>query len=557
MTPTIFPSLPADKRAVSPVIGVVLMIAIFVTIMAVIGGFALAANPAEPSPHGEFKAIESPDGNVTLIADRGTNVPEDQVEVYVGGVECTGVWDGSGTIETSDEVEFDECNGQPIDQGDSVSVIWNSGGGSSSTFSSHTVRTDLSGGTYFAVSIDDYDNDVDARDTVKVEYTVENTRSDEGTQDIEFRIDGTVEGTEDDLTLDEGDTHSDTFSYTTDGSDTPEIDVRVASDDDGVTEAVTVSGGAGGTNFEVSIDTTNSPVEEGEDLDVTAEITNTGSENGDQTITLDVGGEQRDSESVDVDDGETETVTLRWSTSDGDTGDYTAIVASEDASDDTGVEVESDGAGDPVNFEVDITGTNSPVEEDEELTVTADIENTGSEDGDQTIALEIDGEQKDSQSVDVDAGETETVTLTWSTSNGDAGDYMATVASEDDSDMTDVTVTEDESETPVEVESVSAESNDVHPNEVDNVDFNVEVDNPGNTDYEVEFVVKHGGESDEEQGPEVNFEGTYSFSGFDSTKVNNGNPLPVEVIVQDDTGTTSTCTGELTDQNQEIDLNCD
>jgi hypothetical protein len=84
-----------------------------------------------------------------------------------------------------------------------------------------------------------------------------------------------------------------------------------------------------GPFFDVSITGTNSPVDEGETLEVDYEVENTGDEFGEQIITLDVNGNS-DSEPVELEGGETQTGTLRWETSSGDAGGYTGTVSSND-----------------------------------------------------------------------------------------------------------------------------------------------------------------------------------------------------------------------------------
>ncbi|MDZ7688031.1 MAG: GLUG motif-containing protein [Halobacteriales archaeon] len=94
-------------------------------------------------------------------------------------------------------------------------------------------------------------------------------------------------------------------------------------------------------NFGVTIDSTNSPVSEGETLTVDTTVENTGDESGTQTVSLTVGGTVRDPVDVTLDGGSSTTETLGWTTGDGDVGDYTATVGSEDDSDTTQVTVES------------------------------------------------------------------------------------------------------------------------------------------------------------------------------------------------------------------------
>jgi len=91
-------------------------------------------------------------------------------------------------------------------------------------------------------------------------------------------------------------------------------------------------------------------------------------------------------------------------------------------------------------FDVAITGTNSPVAEGDTLTVDYSVENTGNADGTQTITLEIDSTQEDSESQTLTFKTATSSTLQWATQSGDAGTFTATVASDDDSDSTTVTV---------------------------------------------------------------------------------------------------------------------
>jgi len=86
-------------------------------------------------------------------------------------------------------------------------------------------------------------------------------------------------------------------------------------------------------------------------------------------------------------------------------------------------------------FTVTITGTNSPVAPGGTLDVTADISNTGSSSGTQTITLEIDNGvgQVDSTSTTVSGGGTVTKTLQWAVPSGQSQQqYTATVSSNDD-----------------------------------------------------------------------------------------------------------------------------
>lgn len=92
------------------------------------------------------------------------------------------------------------------------------------------------------------------------------------------------------------------------------------------------------------------------------------------------------------------------------------------------------------NVTVSTDSTNSPVTEGEELSVAATIENTGDATGTQSISLSVGDTQRDSTTVTVNSGESTAVNLSWATESGDAGNYTATVASDNDSSSTSVSV---------------------------------------------------------------------------------------------------------------------
>jgi hypothetical protein len=94
--------------------------------------------------------------------------------------------------------------------------------------------------------------------------------------------------------------------------------------------------------FQVTIIDTNSPVEEGDVLTVTAEVENTGNQPQRQEIDLYIEGVGvvNTTETENIAGGDSEEVTLGWQTESGDAGTYNAEVRSEDDSDSTDVTVE-------------------------------------------------------------------------------------------------------------------------------------------------------------------------------------------------------------------------
>jgi len=188
-------------------------------------------------------------------------------------------------------------------------------------------------------------------------------------------------------------------------------------------------------NFEVTVDTTNSPVVEGETLNATWTIENTGDLSDTQTITATVSGFGSFTRTVMLDGGESTTEMISLPTSPGDAGTYTLTVESENDTATETVVVES-----PANFEVELDSTNSPVVEGETLNATATIENTGDRSGTQQVSLVVGGTERDNSTVPLGAGSATTEMLEWVTDDGDAGTYTLSVESENDTAAQTVTV---------------------------------------------------------------------------------------------------------------------
>ncbi|WP_435178217.1 type IV pilin [Halorussus sp. AFM4] len=134
-------------RAVSPVIGVILMVAITVILAAVIGTFVLGlgdrVSQASPSATFTFDYTTANDGTVEIAHDGGEAVKGDQVKVTVGG---KAVWDagtdensgtlpvssswGTGDITAGDSITFHDNGGatNDIQDGMTVKVIWTASG---------------------------------------------------------------------------------------------------------------------------------------------------------------------------------------------------------------------------------------------------------------------------------------------------------------------------------------------------------------------------------------------------------------------------------------------
>jgi hypothetical protein len=131
--------------------------------------------------------------------------------------------------------------------------------------------------------------------------------------------------------------------------------------------------GSDPANFDVSIDSTPSPVTEGDDVEVDVVVENTGEESGTQMVELLVAGEQVESQRVSLEAGASTELTLTWSTGSGEDGSYTAEVASENDTDTATVTVESTADEPSVTIREPVAG------DDDSVSVTVDLD--GADDG--------------------------------------------------------------------------------------------------------------------------------------------------------------------------------
>lgn len=184
-------------------------------------------------------------------------------------------------------------------------------------------------------------------------------------------------------------------------------------------------------DFDVEITGTNAPVAEGETLVVNATITNTGDMEDSQEIHL----KGPDMEIVDSVIGppltlapnESENVTLRWETGQGDAGNATFSVQSDDDFPLDSVTVEK-GAF----FDVSVTETNEPISAGETVNVTVSTTNTGGAPALAPASITVDGSTVDMAFFYLHPGESGQAHMTWNTSESDSGVWTLVARTEGD-----------------------------------------------------------------------------------------------------------------------------
>lgn len=142
-----------DDDAVSPVIGVVLMVAITVILAAVIGTFVLGlgdqVQQTAPSASITFDQSAGNDDNIKISHDGGESLEKGNIDiVYEDGklTDNPGVDDWVSSVEDDGEITAGEtvtiqADGTDFSSGDIVKVVWTASDGStSSTIAEYEVQ---------------------------------------------------------------------------------------------------------------------------------------------------------------------------------------------------------------------------------------------------------------------------------------------------------------------------------------------------------------------------------------------------------------------------------
>ena len=98
----------------------------------------------------------------------------------------------------------------------------------------------------------------------------------------------------------------------------------------------------------------------------------------------------------------------------------------------------------PANFQISAIDVESPVTQGDAATVSATVENTGDDDGTQTVAVAVDGATVDSQGVTLAGGASDDVTFEVATDSLSVGDHDVDLSTANDSASGQLTVTEPE-----------------------------------------------------------------------------------------------------------------
>lgn len=172
---------------------------------------------------------------------------------------------------------------------------------------------------------------------------------------------------------------------------------------------------------------------------IKATIKNSGEESATKTVTLYIEGSRKDSKSLTLSAGRSDTVSFSYTFS--YSGTYTVKVSTPDDSKSTTVRVVEKPKR-PAYFDVTSLSVPSSVDVGESVSIKATVKNTGEQRGTQDVDLYVGGDWEDSERITLNPGESKTVRFYYTFYYG--GSYTVKVKSDDDSASRTVKVREAE-----------------------------------------------------------------------------------------------------------------
>lgn len=283
----------------------------------------------------------------------------------------------------------------------------------------------------------DVPDEVEEGDTFTIAVEVENVGEESDEQAIRISVNG-EEIDSSTVSLDGGESTTISTQYDVDDSDDLVVEAESDDDSDDATVAVVEDDdpppppppAPDPAEFAVDVDAPDA-VALGSDIEITTTVENVGDEAGDGEVIISVDGEEIDRATVDLGAGESESIETAF-TADEPVEEHTIEAESDDDSDETTVAVEFD----PAEFDITIDDDASTldVQIGEAATLLVEVDNPGEVAGEEDVAVTLDGEPIDTQSVSLDAGTGTTLEVPIDTGELPAGDHPITVDGEHDSD---------------------------------------------------------------------------------------------------------------------------
>jgi len=292
--------------------------------------------------------------------------------------------------------------------------------------------------------------------------------TDEQLASIDVSLGGDASGTLSLADFTETDNGDGTYTYTADVSDGADgifsatlDEAADAAENDGASgqsDSATVA--TGPANFQVSDLTAPSSATQGDSIQVTATVQNTGDQQGTQTVEFTFDGTVLDDESVTLAAGASQPVSFTVDTTPVAAGTYTHGVSTDDDSTSAQITINEP---DAANFQVSNLQAPGSATQGDLIDVSATVENTGGQSATKSVEFRLDvdgdglGDDDDvvlNQDFQIDAGTSTTVTFDDVDTSGLAGTYTHGVVTPDDSATAQITI-EDQTTPPSTETTVS------------------------------------------------------------------------------------------------------
>ncbi|MGQ4556089.1 CARDB domain-containing protein [Halobellus sp. GM3] len=212
--------------------------------------------------------------------------------------------------------------------------------------------------------------------------------------------------------------------------------------------------------FEVTDVRTNTPITAGETIEVTVEVTNTGTVSGETEVWFNLDQYDKDYADVELDPGETKSVLLTYVSKSRDSKDWTLRVNTADDTVERTVTIEpppttsqrdrrstagSNSDAHP-NFEIVELDVDGPITAGDPLRMNATVENTGRALGEKLVWFTLDGHTVNETIIELPEDRTKTVAVVYNTSVDQAGPWTVSANTSDDVARESVRFAEPESE---------------------------------------------------------------------------------------------------------------
>ena len=283
-------------------------------------------------------------------------------------------------------------------------------------------------------------NDPDAGETLTVDANIDNT-GDAGDQVVYLTRSGNVIDSET-LSLSAGGSDTVTLDWTTDEKDAGTHTMLVSTENDETSTTVDIQqpDDQEPQDFDVDIDTAASTTSAvAGTITVETQVSNQASSTDTQYVRLvDTNGAVLDIQELTVNGGGTTTATFTWTPENTYSGPLS--VESQGAENTASVQVDVGDPGERSFFDVGIDSAPQTIAVGETLSVTAELENTGTETDTQFIGMNVGGNTVDLVEVTLSQNESIERTLSWEIEGISDETVALEIASEDDKQVTGLTV---------------------------------------------------------------------------------------------------------------------